>query len=102
MRSLERIIVNESSKAFLTKEVEQENKDGFFRAYKSFCNRIESIVKEIDPDYPYSNALVSTTVDGIQMQKFYSEHLPSLTDFTSSEEKIPQMFYKLVIQSLAC
>lgn len=102
MIALERIIVNESSKAFLTKEVEQENKDGFFRAYKSFCHRIEGIVKEIDPSYPYPNALVSTTVDGIQMQKFYAEHLPSLTDFTSAEADIPKMFYNLVIQSLAC
>lgn len=101
MRALERIIVNESSKAFLTKEVEQENKDGFFRAYKSFCHRIEGIVKEIDPEYPYANALVSTTVDGIQMQKFYAEHLPSLTDFRSSEEEISKMFYNLVTQSLA-
>lgn len=101
MHALERIIVNESSKAFLTKEVEQENKDGFFRAYKSFCHRIEEFIKQIDPSYPYANALVSTTVDGIQMQKFYAEHLPALTDFTHREEKIPQMFYRLIIQSLA-
>ena len=39
---LYRIIVNESSKSFLTKEVDTENKEGYFEVYKRVIIRISS------------------------------------------------------------
>lgn len=74
------IVVSESSKAFLTKEVDSDNKEGFFGEYKSLCHKIAKVVSEINPSYPYPHALVSTLFEASKKQVFFSQHLPSLTE----------------------
>lgn len=74
------IVIAESSKSYLTKEVDEDNKEGFFSSYKSLCAKIAEIVKEVDPGFAYPRALVSTIIEAAQHQKFFSEHLPSLTE----------------------
>lgn len=78
--ALYRIVVSESSKAYLTREVDAVNKDGMYRSYKRLCRGVADIIAEIAPDYPYPVALVSTVVESSHMQKFFAEHLPSLTE----------------------
>src|SRR6056300_637785 len=41
--ALHQIMVNENSKSFLTKEVDQENKDGYFVIYKRLVHRISEM-----------------------------------------------------------
>lgn len=79
---LYRIVVCESSKAYLIKEVDKVNKEGLFMSYKRLCNRVAAIIKEINPDYRFPRALISTVVESSHDQKFFAEHLPSLTDVT--------------------
>jgi AcrR family transcriptional regulator len=98
---LQRIIINESSKAFFSKEVDQENREGFFKAYKNFCKRVRLIVEEINPDYPYSHSLVSTVVEGIQVQKYYADHFLTLSDFQEDHTEIKEMFLQLLKKSIA-
>lgn len=98
---LQRIIINESSKAFFSKEVDQENKEGFFMAYKKFCERMRLIIEEINPDYPYAHSLVSTVVEGIQVQKYYADHFLSLSDFQDDHSEIKEMFLQLLRKSIA-
>lgn len=74
------IVVSESSKAFLTKEVDSDNKEGFFAEYKSLCHKIAKVVLEINPSYSYPHALVSTLFEAGKKQVFFSQHLPSLTE----------------------
>lgn len=81
--TLQRIVVAESSKAYLTKEVDKDNKGGFFVSYKRFCSSIAAIITEINPDYAYPNSLVSTVAESAHYQRFFSEHLPSLTNIKS-------------------
>jgi AcrR family transcriptional regulator len=80
--ALYRIVVSESSKAYLIKNVDTVNEQGLFVSYKRLCNRVASIVKEINPDYRFSRALISTVIESSHHQKFFAEHLPSLTDVT--------------------
>lgn len=80
--ALYRIVVSESSKAYLIKEVDKVNKEGLFMSYKRLCNRVAAIIKEINPDYRFPRALISTVVESSHDQKFFAEHLPSLTDVT--------------------
>lgn len=98
---LQRIITNESSKAFFSKEVDQENKEGFFMAYKNFCKRIRLIVEEINPKYPYAHSLVSSVVEGIQVQKYYADHFLTLSDFQDDRSEIKEMFLQLLRKSIA-
>jgi AcrR family transcriptional regulator len=78
--TLQRIVVAESAKAYLTKEVDANNKEGFFVSYKRLCKRIADIVQEINPGYKYPMSLVSTIAESAHYQHFFALHLPSLTD----------------------
>lgn len=77
---LNRIIITEFTKTFLTKEVDEENKEGFFLIYKRVIKRIVDIVKEVNPEYPYPESLVSTTIEGALHQHFLKDHLKSITN----------------------
>lgn len=78
--ALHRIVVVESSKAYLTKDVDAANKDGLYREYKKLCKHIAEIILEINPTYKYSHSLVSTIMEASHDHVFFARHLPSLTD----------------------
>ena len=77
---LDRILISESSKAYLTKEVDDANKIGSYAGYKRVVARISDTVLKINPEFKYSHTLISTIVEGIHHQKYFADHLPSLTD----------------------
>ena len=85
--TLQRIVVAESAKVYLTKEVDEDNKEGFFYSYKRFCRRISDIIREINPDYAYPDSLVSTIAESAHYQKYFALHLPSLTNIRGNNEK---------------
>lgn len=78
--ALYRIVVAESSKSFLTKEVGQANREGYYASYKSLCRRVTAIVEGVNPEFPFTKALVTTIIDTAHQQKFLSENFPSLTE----------------------
>jgi hypothetical protein len=78
--ALYRVVVAESSKAYLNRAVDAENREGLFRSYKRLCRSVADIITEINPDYRYPAALVSTVMESSHMQKYFAEHLPALTD----------------------
>lgn len=77
---LNNIIINENSKSFLTKEVDQENKDGYFVIYKRVVQRLKEIIKDLKPDYNYPSSLASTIIEGGLHQHFLKDHFASITD----------------------
>ena len=90
--SLQRIVVAESAKSFLTKEVDADNREGFFRSYKRLVKRVSEIVEELNPGYPYPSSLVSTISESAHFQKFFALHLPSLTNVKESSEGLLEDF----------
>jgi AcrR family transcriptional regulator len=80
--ALYRIVVSESSKVYLIKDVDTVNEQGLFVSYKRLCNRVAAIVNEINPAYRFPRALISTVIESSHDQRFFAEHLPSLTDVT--------------------
>lgn len=83
---LHRVVINEANKLFLTKHVDEENKEGLFVHHKMFVQKIAQTILEYAPDYPYSRSLASMLVDEAHRQVFLAHHLPSLTDFKSSDD----------------
>jgi len=81
---LNKIIIAEFTKTLHTKEVDQENKEGFFLIYKRVINRVVSIVSEVNPEYPFAKSLVSSIVEGNLHQNFLMEHLKTITDCNES------------------
>ncbi len=84
---LHKIVVSESSKAYLTKVVDEECKEGYFSNYERLCKRVSKIILEVNPDYQYPNTLVSTIVESSNHQQFFAEHLPSITEMSSENNK---------------
>jgi len=97
---LHRIVISESSKAYLTKEVDQENKEGVFVGYKRLVERVSGIILEINPNYKYSHMLVSTLIEGAHHQRFFAEHLPSLTDVIKGKDSIPRFYNEVVFKTI--
>lgn len=83
--ALQRIVIAESDKTYLTKEVDEINKEGVFRGYKSLCQNITDLVLEINPDFDYPHSLASTILEASNQQVFFAQHLPSLTDLEKGE-----------------
>lgn len=83
---LNRIIINENSKSFLTKEVDQENKEGYFMIYKRLIHRIQMMISEVNSTYPFAASLASSIVEGSLHQHFLKDHFPSLTDCKESKK----------------
>lgn len=97
---LQAILISESSKAFLTKEVDLENKQGYFRSYKSLCQRLVDLLQEINPAYGYPHTLVSLLLEGTHQQKFFSQHLPGLTDIKGKHTKVAHFFENMILTTL--
>ena len=97
---LNRIVISESSKAYLTKEVDEENKMGAFIGYKQLVERVSNIILEISPDYKYPHMLVSTVVEGSHIQRYFAEHLPRLTDVRQNEDFIKTFYINMVLKTI--
>lgn len=96
---LNKIMVNENSKSFLTKEVDQENKDGYFVIYKRIVHRLRDMIKAINPSYKFPSSLASTILEGSLHQHFLKGHFTSITDCGSNAT--PTDFMKnLVLNTL--
>ncbi len=77
---LSRIVITESPKAYMTKHVEEDYKDGLFEAYKELCNKIAEIVLAVNPNYKSPRALATAMLRIIHNQMYFTQHLPELTD----------------------
>ncbi len=97
---LNRIVISESSKSYLTKDVDHENKEGVFSGYKSLVARVSDIVEEINPNYKYRHMLVSTVIEGAHHQRYFVEHLPKLTDVVKGEDAIVTFSLQIMINAV--
>lgn len=88
---LNRIIVSEFTKTFLTKEVDEENREGFFLIYKSVINRMVEMVDAINPTYPFAKSLISNMVEGALHQHFLRDHFTTITNCNNTTT--PTDFY---------
>ncbi|GAA4036255.1 TetR/AcrR family transcriptional regulator [Flavobacterium cheonhonense] len=88
---LNKIIIAEFTKTLLTKEVDEENKEGYFLVYKRVINRIIDIIQEVNPDYAFAKSLASSIVEGSLHQHFLKDHLKTITN--CNENNSPTQFY---------
>lgn len=102
--ALQRIVMAEFEKTYLTKQVDNDNKEGLFLPYKEVCKRVAGIVKEINPNYPFAHSIISTVLLTINHQIFYAKHLPSLTDMKSTpniQDELYAFCESLILKSIA-
>ena len=94
--ALHRIVLSEGTKAYHIKEVDEENKKGYFLTYKSLSKKIAGIILEANPKFPYPNALASTLLEMSNNHIFFAQHLPSLTDVNCKEDDLDQQVEELM------
>jgi len=95
---LNKIIIVEFTKTFLTKEVDEENKEGFFMIYKQVVNRLVTMILEINPQFPFPKSFASSIVEGSLHQHFIKDHFKTITD--CNEKVSPTDFYIHMIKIL--
>lgn len=96
---LHRIMVSQADKVLRIKEVTEENRNGFFLAYKKVVKSIADIILEIEPNFPYARILASTLMEIPNQQLYYAENLPSLTNLQHNEDN--QFEIQKVMENMA-
>lgn len=77
---LHRIVIAEGTKAYHTKTVDEENKEGFFLSYKRLAEKVADVILEVEPSYPYPRALATSLFEMTNNHIYFAQHLPRLTD----------------------
>ena len=95
---LNKIIIEEFTKTFHSKQVDEENKEGFFLIYKQVNYRIEKMILDVNPNYPFAKSLVSSIIEGSLHQHFLKNHLKTITN--CNENVNPSDFYIHLIENL--
>lgn len=84
-KKLYNIIISEGAKVYLVKDVDAENSQGAYLAYKGLCAQLSDFILAINPKYKHSHTLASTIIETCHNQIFFSEHLPRLTDVSEDD-----------------
>jgi hypothetical protein len=84
---LNQIILSESSKVYLIKEVKEINSFQVFKPYKDLCNKISEVMLNLNPSYNFSRSLSSTLIETAHSQQYFSKNLPRLTDVSNEKEE---------------
>lgn len=95
---LNKIIIAEFTKTLHTKEVDEENKEGFFLIYKRVINRLVALITAVSPEYKYAKSLASSIIEGALHQHFLRDHLKTITN--CNEEISPTDFYIDLLENL--
>jgi len=96
-KKLNQIVISESSKVYLVKDVKEINKNEVFKPYKELCAKIAQVISLYNPAYAYPKSLSSTIIETAHYQQFFSEHLPRLTDV---QERSKNEFTALFLEDL--
>lgn len=100
---LNQIIITESSKVYLVKEVTEINKNEVFKPYKDLCSKIATVILEFNPNYKYPRSLSTTLIETSHHQQYFSINLPKLTDVTAkinsefTSQFIEDFLFKILI-----
>jgi len=86
LKFLNQIVIAESSKVYLTREVTAINKNEVFKPYKDLCATIAGVIQEYNPSYKYPRSLSTTIIEAAHQQQYFSVYLPRLTDAGEKKE----------------
>lgn len=101
--TLHQIVIAEGAKAYHTKLVDKENKDGFFTCYKSVVERVMQIILMINPKFSYPRTLASNLFEAANNQIYFAQHLPRLTDIKEKKtmyEDLEKMLVHMAFKSI--
>ncbi len=96
---LHRIMITEKSKAYHIKNIDEENKHGFYRSYKKLIQKIADVILEIDKKFHYPHSFTSNLFVMANNEIDFAKHLLRLTNIKVKNENYDEVakllkFYK--------
>jgi AcrR family transcriptional regulator len=97
------IAISEGNKTYLSKDVDENNKDMLYKPFKDLSGRIAAVFLEYNPTYKYPNTLASSLIDLSHLQYYFMHHLPRLSDFAKKKrpKDIEAFLEDLVFKALS-
>jgi AcrR family transcriptional regulator len=84
---LHQIVITESSKVYLVKDVNEINREQVFKPYKDLCAKIADVISLYNVNYKYPLTLSSTLIETAHLQQYFGSYLPNLTDNSKSADE---------------
>ena len=102
---LHKIIIDEGTKAYHTKSVDEENREGFFINYKKLAQKVADVITDVKQDFPYPHALASNLFEMANNHIYFALHLPRLTDVkveNDNFDEVEEMLEYFAFSLLGC
>lgn len=99
-KRLQRIVIHEASKVFLTKAVDADHQTGYHNIYTEIVQYISELVCAYQPKCKYPHMLVTTLLEGCLLQRFFSQHLPEVTNASEQEDAVAVFYNQLIFSFL--
>jgi AcrR family transcriptional regulator len=103
LKKLFYIMVEEGSKTYLSKDIEELNRDMIYKPYKDLNKLIANIILEKKPSYEFSDSMASLLIEGSHSQYFFMNHLPRLSSFSTKKDPkdLERFLLEMVLKMLA-
>jgi AcrR family transcriptional regulator len=97
---LQNIMISDFSKSYLTKKVDQDNREGYFLVYKRVVLLLSDAIKAFNPSYLYPKSFANFVIEGVLHQSYINQHFKKITDI---ENHLDQNFFikQFVFKTLA-
>lgn len=96
-KELHYIIVQKYVKTFQTKDVDEENENGYFIIYRRLIKRLSKVISNYKPTSQHLMTTTNMVVQGFLKQNFQHEHFPQLSDFDGQEKEPVSCFFQHLI-----
>jgi AcrR family transcriptional regulator len=77
---LHKVVVRESSKIYYLKDQDPAIQKGYFERFESVVNVLTDFIRDINPNFPYPQALSNMILVISYREKFFVQNIPSVTD----------------------
>lgn len=101
LQALYRIAVNESAKAWFTKEVAAGDSDGHFGSFIRLSHRLRDLILDAKPGHPHAHDLAALVLEGNGSLRFFHENLPALFGKAAKgKDAVTDLLVHLVLTSI--
>lgn len=93
---LHNVVIDEGTKVYHTKNVDNENSKGFFLNYKNLVAEIAKVALKINPNFPYPMAFATNLFEMANNHIYFAKHLPKLTEIHVEDNKFDEVEKMLI------
>ncbi|WP_339902801.1 TetR/AcrR family transcriptional regulator [uncultured Cyclobacterium sp.] len=98
--SLKKVVLEESNKSFMSKEVKCKAKSKLLHQFYDFSERLKDLILLNNPDYPFPKVLVSTLIWSTILNGFSQLYGADLIEENFNEQNKVDFYYNMVFNSL--